>query len=59
MMHAAVQSSITPNSTPTGAVADAAAVRGQLKAWLVEQAYPLWWEVGADRVNGGFHEKLG
>ncbi|TWB29578.1 hypothetical protein FBZ91_12577, partial [Nitrospirillum viridazoti] len=44
---------------PSAALLDAAAVRGQLKAWLVEQAYPLWWEVGADRVNGGFHEKLG
>ncbi|MDE1148250.1 MAG: AGE family epimerase/isomerase [Azospirillaceae bacterium] len=40
------------------ALIDAAAVRGQLKAWLVEQAYPLWWQAGADRVNGGFHEKL-
>ncbi|TWB36495.1 AGE family epimerase/isomerase [Nitrospirillum pindoramense] len=59
MMQAAVPSSTTPNSTPTGAVADAAAVRGQLKAWLVEHAYPLWWEVGADRMHGGFHEKLG
>ncbi|MBB6255045.1 AGE family epimerase/isomerase [Nitrospirillum iridis] len=43
----------------SSALADAAAVRGQLNTWLVEHAYPLWWEAGADRLHGGFHEKLG
>ena len=26
--------------------------------WLCEAAFPLWWEVGADRMRGGFHEAL-
>ena len=26
--------------------------------WLREAAFPLWWNVGADRVRGGFHEAL-
>jgi mannose/cellobiose epimerase-like protein (N-acyl-D-glucosamine 2-epimerase family) len=28
-----------------------------LKAWLVNDAYPLWWSLGADQA-GGFHERL-
>ncbi len=27
--------------------------------WLLKSALPLWWDVGADRVHGGFHELLG
>ena len=26
--------------------------------WLREVAFPLWWNVGADRERGGFHEAL-
>jgi mannose-6-phosphate isomerase len=29
-----------------------------LRRWLFEQAFPLWWEVGADRTGGGFHEAI-
>jgi mannose-6-phosphate isomerase len=29
-----------------------------LQRWLFEQALPLWWEVGADRVSGGYHEAI-
>jgi mannose/cellobiose epimerase-like protein (N-acyl-D-glucosamine 2-epimerase family) len=29
-----------------------------LRDWLFERALPVWWEVGADRVHGGFHEAL-
>ena len=29
-----------------------------LRRWLFEQALPLWWEVGADRLRGGFHEQI-
>lgn len=35
-----------------------AASRARLVRWLVEDAYPLWWFGGADRQNGGFHERL-
>jgi mannose-6-phosphate isomerase len=35
------------------------AVKASLKAWLVDDALPLWWEVGADRTSGGFHDLLG
>ncbi len=30
----------------------------RLKQWLVEDAFPTWWQRGADRVHGGFHERL-
>ncbi|MFZ5669625.1 MAG: AGE family epimerase/isomerase [Pseudomonadota bacterium] len=30
-----------------------------LKGWLFDHALPLWWEVGADRVKGGWFEKIG
>lgn len=29
-----------------------------LKTWLFASALPLWWQIGADRVSGGFYEKL-
>ncbi len=29
-----------------------------LRAWLLDDALPLWWERGADRRNGGFHDAL-
>jgi mannose-6-phosphate isomerase len=32
--------------------------RDRLKAWLVERAFPLWWEPGADQAGGGFHDRL-
>ena len=34
------------------------AARGRLKAWLLEAAYPIWWDVGADHSGGGFHDRL-
>ena len=30
-----------------------------LMIWLVERALTLWWEVGADRKQGGFFEQIG
>jgi mannose-6-phosphate isomerase len=38
---------------------DARAVRNDLRAWLLDYAYPQWWEVGADHERGGFFEKIG
>ena len=29
-----------------------------LRRWLFDAALPLWWEVGADRARGGFHEAI-
>jgi mannose/cellobiose epimerase-like protein (N-acyl-D-glucosamine 2-epimerase family) len=29
-----------------------------LRSWLFDYALPLWWEVGADRDRGGFHEAI-
>jgi mannose/cellobiose epimerase-like protein (N-acyl-D-glucosamine 2-epimerase family) len=40
------------------ALAHAAAERDRLKRWLVDSAYPLWWEQGFDHRRGGFHERL-
>ncbi|MCC6779366.1 MAG: AGE family epimerase/isomerase [Hyphomicrobiales bacterium] len=31
---------------------------GEVERWLLEAALPLWWQRGADRVNGGFHDSL-
>lgn len=33
-------------------------LRDDLKAWALDHAFPLWWEVGADHVKGGFFEKI-
>lgn len=30
----------------------------ELQAWLVDRAYPLWWQAGADLANGGYHDRL-
>jgi mannose/cellobiose epimerase-like protein (N-acyl-D-glucosamine 2-epimerase family) len=30
----------------------------KLKRWLFDVALPLWWNDGADRVGGGFHEAI-
>lgn len=35
------------------------ALRDDLKSWLFDRALPLWWDLGADRVNGGFFERIG
>jgi len=29
-----------------------------LKSWLLDSAFTLWWERGADQKHGGFHERL-
>ena len=29
-----------------------------LKSWVAEQAYPIWWNTGADHELGGFQEKI-
>jgi mannose/cellobiose epimerase-like protein (N-acyl-D-glucosamine 2-epimerase family)/glycosyltransferase involved in cell wall biosynthesis len=29
-----------------------------LRRWLLDAALPLWWEIGADRDGGGFHEAI-
>jgi mannose-6-phosphate isomerase len=34
------------------------AERDRLRAWLVEHAYPVWWNPGADHQDGGFHDRL-
>jgi mannose/cellobiose epimerase-like protein (N-acyl-D-glucosamine 2-epimerase family) len=33
-------------------------LRRRLKAWLFEDALPLWWNFGTDHARGGFFEKL-
>lgn len=33
-------------------------LRDTLKAWALDHAFPLWWQVGADKINGGFFEKI-
>jgi mannose/cellobiose epimerase-like protein (N-acyl-D-glucosamine 2-epimerase family)/glycosyltransferase involved in cell wall biosynthesis len=37
---------------------DSAAEAAALRHWLMERALPLWWDVGADRQRGGFHEAI-
>ncbi len=36
----------------------AAELCATLKTWLLKDAYPIWWEVGADHMRGGFYEKI-
>jgi mannose/cellobiose epimerase-like protein (N-acyl-D-glucosamine 2-epimerase family) len=35
-----------------------ATVRKRLLDWLLNDALPIWWEVGADKTGGGFHEAI-
>jgi mannose-6-phosphate isomerase len=42
-----------------GVRTDLAKLRDRLTEWLVDKAFPLWWEVGADRQRGGYHERIG
>jgi mannose/cellobiose epimerase-like protein (N-acyl-D-glucosamine 2-epimerase family) len=39
-------------------MSDVASEAAALKRWLFDVALPLWWEQGADRVHGGFHEAI-
>ena len=43
---------------PTAMKCDLEDVHQSLRAWLVAQAYELWWTHGADPKRGGFHERL-
>ena len=42
----------------TGRASDLAGETAALRRWLTETALPLWWETGADRAGGGFHEAI-
>ena len=35
-----------------------AAEADKLRRWLLDTAFPLWWQVGADHVGGGWHERI-
>src|SRR5579863_6245419 len=39
-------------------MSDLAGEAAALRRWLFDVALPLWWTVGADRENGGFHEAI-
>jgi mannose/cellobiose epimerase-like protein (N-acyl-D-glucosamine 2-epimerase family)/glycosyltransferase involved in cell wall biosynthesis len=39
-------------------MSDLAAEAAALNQWLFDVALPLWWQQGADRVRGGFHEAI-
>jgi mannose/cellobiose epimerase-like protein (N-acyl-D-glucosamine 2-epimerase family) len=39
-------------------MSDLAGEAAALRRWLFDVALPLWWEVGADRINGGFYEAI-
>jgi mannose/cellobiose epimerase-like protein (N-acyl-D-glucosamine 2-epimerase family)/glycosyltransferase involved in cell wall biosynthesis len=39
-------------------MSDLASEAAALRRWLFGIALPLWWKVGADRDNGGFHEAI-
>ena len=42
----------------TGDQSNIATEAAALTRWLFDAALPLWWELGADRVRGGFHEAI-
>ncbi len=39
-------------------MSDLADEAGALQRWLFDVALPLWWEAGADHIEGGFHEAI-
>jgi mannose-6-phosphate isomerase len=45
-------------TTDREALAKAAKARDDLKTWLLNDAYPIWWARGYDHARGGFQEKL-
>ena len=45
-------------SCPAADMSDVANEGAALKRWLFDVALPLWWEDGADRIQGGFHEAI-
>jgi mannose-6-phosphate isomerase len=40
------------------AAVEEVSAREALSSWFLEHACALWWERGADREHGGFHERL-
>jgi mannose/cellobiose epimerase-like protein (N-acyl-D-glucosamine 2-epimerase family)/glycosyltransferase involved in cell wall biosynthesis len=49
-----------PDATSIGSghMRDVVSEAAALRRWLFDVALPLWWEDGADRVRGGFHEAI-
>ena len=45
-------------STPGARTRDVVSEAAALRRWLFDDALPLWWEDGADRVRGGFYEAI-
>src|SRR5262249_39551720 len=43
-------------SDPSGRMNEMVDEAAALRRWLLLDALPLWWEVGADRSRGGFYE---
>ncbi|HEY7243439.1 MAG TPA: AGE family epimerase/isomerase [Xanthobacteraceae bacterium] len=43
---------------PVGEMTDLATQVHVLRNWLLNRALALWWELGADRARGGFHEAI-
>ena len=41
-----------------GHMRDVVSEAAALRRWLFDDALPLWWKDGADRVRGGFHEAI-
>ena len=39
-------------------MSDVANEAAALRRWLLDVALPLWWDVGGDRIHGGFHEAI-
>src|SRR5258708_7138244 len=39
-------------------MSDVVSEAAALRRWLFDEALPLWWEDGADRVRGGFYEAI-
>lgn len=39
-------------------IEDALSASARLHDWLIRDAYPLWWSIGADREGGGFFERI-
>ena len=55
------QSPLTATAGPpagTGRADDFASETAALRRWLFNVALPLWWDTGADRAGGSFHEAI-
>jgi mannose/cellobiose epimerase-like protein (N-acyl-D-glucosamine 2-epimerase family)/glycosyltransferase involved in cell wall biosynthesis len=58
MAHSPPRAERARSPADTAGASDLAGEMAALRHWLFDVALPLWWDMGADRSGGGFHEAI-